>query len=167
MELEVERSARNLGDDLEACLLLYGNDMSDDTTPLEAGLAWTTKLKLSMSFNGRKKLEEQKAGGIPRRLVGLQVIGKGIIRHGYKVFDGEVQVGEVTSGSHSPTLGKGIGLAYVKSGHHKKGTKLSVEVRGKPVPVEIVKKPFYKRPVANSVFTWNIMPIPAEMVPAF
>jgi aminomethyltransferase len=130
---------------LEACLLLYGNDMDDETTPLEAGLSWTCKLKQDISFNGRKRLEEQKADGLTRRLVGIEVTGKGIARHGYPVFAGDVEVGSVTSGSHSPTLGKAIGLATVKTGHHKRGTELDVEVRGKRVPVKVVKKPFYRR----------------------
>ncbi len=130
---------------LEAKLLLYGNDMNDETTPVEAGLSWACKLKKDISFHGKEVLLEQKKDGVSQRLVGFEVTGRGIARHGYKVYDGEFCVGEVTSGTHSPTLEKAIGLAYIKTGSHKRGTKLEVEVRGRRIPIQIIKTPFYKR----------------------
>lgn len=130
---------------LEARLLLYGNDMNDDTNPLEAGLAWATKLKKDISFNGREALLEIKEQGLSRRLVGLEMLDRGIARHGYKVFVGDSEVGEVTSGSFSPTLKKNIALAYVAKEHAKRGTKLEVEVRNRRIVAKVVKTPFYKR----------------------
>jgi aminomethyltransferase len=130
---------------LEAGLLLYGNDMTDDISPLEAGLGWTCKLKQDVSFNGRSVLEEQKSDGLKRKLVGLEITGRGIARHGYKVFDGDRQVGEVTSGTHSPTLGKAIAMAYVKKGHNKRGASLQVEIRNKMVDAKVIRPRFYVR----------------------
>ncbi len=130
---------------LEARLLLYGNDMDDETTPIEAGLAWTCKLDKPISFNGREKLEEQVRDGTARKLVGLEVPGKIPARHGYPVFAGEDEVGIVTSGTFGPTVQKNVALAYVKTEHGKRGTELAVGVRGQKLPASVCRTPFYKR----------------------
>ena len=129
---------------LEAKLCLYGNDIDDSTTPLEAGLGWVVK-PAKGEFIGRDALVLQKERGIPRRLVGFEVTGRGIARHDYPILDGETQVGTVTSGTMSPTLGKAIGMGYVPWALRKSGTELSVDVRGRAVSAVIVKGAFYKR----------------------
>lgn len=130
---------------LEAGLLLYGNDMTDDTSPLEAGLGWTCKLKQDISFNGRGTLEKQKEEGLTRKLVGLEIQGRGIARQGYKVFAEDREIGEVTSGTHSPTFKKAIAMAYVKKAHAKRGGILQVEIRGQKVDAKVVRPRFYVR----------------------
>lgn len=127
----------------EARLVLYGNDISDDTNPLEAGLGWTVKLD-GPDFTGKEALAAIKARGLKRRLVGFEVTGRGIARHGYPVKTPKGD-GTVTSGLHSPTLNKPIGLAYVPEGAHEVGTAIEVIIRDKPVSAVIVKTPFYKR----------------------
>jgi len=130
---------------LESKYCLYGNDITDKTTPLEARLAWIVKLDAS-DFIGRDALIAQNESGIPRRLVGFQLQGRGIARHGYEVvLNGEV-IGEVTSGAHSPSLGTSIGLCYLPSGRTKVGTEFEVQVRKNRIPATVVKTPFYKRP---------------------
>ncbi len=129
---------------LEAKLALYGNDIDDETTPLEAGLGWIVKLD-KPSFIGKAALEKQKAEGVKRKLVGFTLVERGIPRHGYPVLaDGE-PVGVVTSGTMSPTLGQPIGLAYVPTDLASVGSTFAVEIRGKPVAAQVVKTPFYKR----------------------
>jgi len=131
---------------LEAAMALYGQDIDSNTTPLEAGLSWLVHLDRQGDFIGREVLEEQKANGVKRRLVGLQMTSRHIARHGYPVLaDGEV-VGEVTSGTLAPTLGKAIALAYVPLNLAKIGQSLEVEIRGKAYPAVVVKKPFYRSP---------------------
>ncbi|WP_066426351.1 glycine cleavage system aminomethyltransferase GcvT [Anabaena sp. 4-3] len=130
---------------LEAAMALYGQDIDDTTTPLEAGLAWLVHLDTKGDFIGRAVLEQQKAAGVQRRLVGLRTQGRNIARHGYQILvDGKV-VGEVTSGTLSPTLGYPVALAYVPTQLSKVGQQLDVEIRGKTYPANIVKRPFYKR----------------------
>ena len=129
---------------LESKYCLYGNDIDTTTTPLEARLAWIVKLDKG-DFVGRDALVAQKEQGVPRSLVGFELTGRGIARHGYPVeVDGEV-VGEVTSGAHSPSLGKAIGLCYLPKGKTKIGTEFAVRVRKNLVPAVVVKTPFYKR----------------------
>jgi aminomethyltransferase len=132
---------------LEAALALYGQDIDDHTTPLEAGLGWLVHFKTKNSdFIGRSLLEQQKTQGVTKRLVGLEMQGRHIARHGYPViFAGQV-VGEVTSGTLSPTLGKAIALAYVSTSLSEVGQVLEVEIRGKTYPGKVVKKPFYISP---------------------
>lgn len=128
---------------LEARMHLYGNDMDDDTTPLEAALAWAVKLD-KPDFVGRNALVAQRAARPKRRLVGL-VVSKRIARHGNPVvLDGEA-VGVVTSGTRSPSLGTNIALAYVPLRLARPGTRLQVDVRGRLADAEVVKGPFYKR----------------------
>lgn len=130
---------------LEAALCLYGQDIDETTTPLEAGLGWLVHLDSKGEFIGRAVLEGQQAGGVRRRLVGLQMDGRHIARHGYPVLSGEEVVGEVTSGTLSPTLGKAIALAYVPAALSRIGQPLAVEIRGQAHPATVVKKPFYRR----------------------
>jgi aminomethyltransferase len=129
---------------LEAAMALYGQDIDDTTTPLEAGLGWLVHLDTKGDFIGRAILERQKASGVQRRLVGLQMQGRNIARHGYQVLSKGVVVGEVTSGTLSPTLGYPIALAYVPTQLASVDQQLEVEVRGKAYPAVVVKRPFYR-----------------------
>jgi aminomethyltransferase len=130
---------------LEAAMHLYGNDMDANTSPLEASLGWLVHLEMPAAFIGREALERQSAQGVGRRLVGLKLQGRAIARHGYPVLhDGQV-VGEVTSGTWSPSLSEAIALAYVPSELAKIGTELAVEIRGRAEPARVVKRPFYRR----------------------
>jgi len=130
---------------LEAAMHLYGSDMDATTTPLEAGLGWLVHLEMPKPFIGREVLERQTAEGVERRLVGLTLQGRAIARHGYPVLQNGERVGEITSGTWSPTLGTAIALAYVPVGAAKLGTELAVEIRGKAEPAVVVKRPFYRR----------------------
>ena len=129
---------------LEAAMALYGQDIDDTTTPLEAGLGWLVHLDTKGDFIGRAVLEQQKAAGVQRRLVGLQTQGRNIARHGYQVLSAGKVVGEVTSGTLSPTLGYPIALAYVPTQLATVGQQLEVEIRGKAYPAFVVKRPFYR-----------------------
>ena len=131
---------------LEAAMSLYGQDIDDTTSPLEAGLGWVVHLKDKGNFIGRSVLEQQKAEGVKRRLVGLQMSGRHIARHGYPVIAEGEAVGEVTSGTLAPTVGKAIALAYVPKDLSKPGQVLEVEIRGKTYPATVIKKPFYRSP---------------------
>lgn len=131
---------------LEAAMALYGQDISDSTSPLEAGLGWVVHLDSKGDFIGRSVLEKQKREGVGRRLVGLQMQGRHIARHGYPVIHAGLPVGEVTSGAPSPTLGYPIALAYVPTHLAKTGQQLEIEIRGKTYPATVVKKPFYRSP---------------------
>ncbi|WP_036483663.1 glycine cleavage system aminomethyltransferase GcvT [Myxosarcina sp. GI1] len=131
---------------LEAAMSLYGQDIDETTTPLEASLGWLVNLDFKNDFIGRGVLERQKAEGVERRLVGLEMAGRYIARHGYPVIFENQTVGEVTSGTLSPTLGKAIALAYVSRPFSKVGQKLQIEIRGKTYPAMVVKKPFYRSP---------------------
>jgi aminomethyltransferase len=129
---------------LEAAMALYGQDIDDTTTPLEAGLGWLVHLDTKGDFIGRDVLEQQKADGVQRKLVGLQMQGRNIARHGYPVLSAGQKVGEITSGTLSPTLGYPIALAYVPAEVAKVGNNLAIEIRGKTYPATIVKRPFYR-----------------------
>lgn len=129
---------------LEAAMALYGQDIDDRTTPLEAGLGWLVHLDRKGDFIGRSVLEEQKRSGVSRRLVGLQLEGRNIARHDYPIFYNGEPVGTVTSGTLSPTLGYPIALGYVPSDLAKLGQLVEVEIRGKLYPATVVKRPFYK-----------------------
>lgn len=130
---------------LEAGMLLYGNDMDESRTPIEAKLGWIVKPDKG-EFIGRDVLVAQKSDGTPQRLVAIEVTGRGIPRHGYPILsaDGE-SLGEMTSGTFSPTLKKGIGFGYVNSDHAGIDTVLAVEVRGRAVAAKVVRSPFYRR----------------------
>ena len=131
---------------LEAAMSLYGQDIDETTTPLEAGLGWVVHLKDKGDFIGRSVLEQQKAEGVKRRLVGIEMSGRHIARHGYKVMHEGKEVGKVTSGTIAPTVGKAIALAYVSKHLSKPGQALEIEIRGKSYPATVVKKPFYRSP---------------------
>ncbi len=126
---------------LEMGFCLYGNDIDDTTSPLEAGLGWITKF--TKDFTARPILELQKAEGLTRKLVGLEMIDKGIPRHGYKIQNaaGE-EIGYVTSGTQSPSLGKAIGMAYVRKDASAEGSDVFVMVRDKALKAQVVKIPF-------------------------
>ncbi len=130
---------------LEARMHLYGNDMDHTTTLLEAGLGWIVKLKKKADFIGKQALAAQKKAGVTRKLVGFELTGKGIARHGYPVVDGGREIGRVTSGAHSPTLKKSVGLAYVPADQAEPGTELQIQIRHKTSPAVVVKGPFYQR----------------------
>ncbi len=130
----------------EACYMLYGNDIDDTTTPLEAGLKWA--VDMGKDFNGKEILEEQREKGLKRRLRGIEV-SSGIARHGYKIYAGEAEIGYVTSGTKSPTTGRSLALGYVDADHSKFGTEISIDVRGKRVPAKVVKTPFYRGSVKS------------------
>ncbi len=136
---------------LEARLPLYGNDLDETTTPLEAGLGWVVKLD-GGDFIGRAPLRAQQAAGVTRTLCGFVMIGRGIARHGYPLYDADADAdadaaprGTTTSGGPAPTLGKNIGLGYLPTALAGAGTRISVDCRGKRVDAEVVKGPFYKR----------------------
>jgi aminomethyltransferase len=130
---------------LEARLALYGNDIDETTNPLEAGLGWIVKLTKPM-FIGKDALLAVSRAGLSRKLVGFEMTGRGIPRHGYPLLDGEGHaVGVCTSGAPSPTLGKNIGLGYLPLALSDVGTPFLVDCRGKSVGATVVKTPFYKR----------------------
>lgn len=133
---------------LEMGYLLYGNDIDEHTTPLEAGVEWAVSFEKG-EFIGREALLALKQAGVTRRFVGFELLEKAVPRHGFKILsprpEGE-PIGEVTSGNLSPLLQKGIGLGYVPLRYATPGTAIAVDIRGKTVPARIVKPPFYKKP---------------------
>ncbi|MCM3750321.1 glycine cleavage system aminomethyltransferase GcvT [Paenibacillus pasadenensis] len=129
---------------LEAKLPLYGQELSSGISPLEAGLGMFVKLD-SGEFIGRGVLAAQKSAGIPRRLVGVELLERGIPRTHYPVFCGETQIGEITSGTQSPTLKRNLGLALIQAEYAAAGTELEVEIRGKRLKAAVVPAPFYKK----------------------
>jgi aminomethyltransferase len=128
---------------LEMGMALYGNDIDDTVTPLEANLGWLVKLKKG-DFVGRDVLDAQKRDGLLRKLVGFTLAERIVARHGYPVFAGGQPSGEVRSGTMSPSLGVPIGTAYLPTALAKEGETFEVEIRGKRVPATVVKTPFYK-----------------------
>jgi glycine cleavage system T protein (aminomethyltransferase) len=130
---------------LEAGMPLYGNELDRETTPFDAGLGRVVKLEKPGDFVGREALAKVAQEGPKKRLVGLTITGRGIARHGYPVHAGDRRTGVVTSGTHSPTLGKAIAMASVMPADGEPGTILSVEIRDQPVSAEVVPLPFYKR----------------------
>jgi len=126
---------------LEMGFCLYGNDIDDTTSPLEAGLGWITKF--TKDFTSKDVFEKQKAGGVERKLIGFEMIDKGIPRHGYEIKDysGAV-IGVVTSGTQSPSLGKAIGMGYVRTAFAGIGTDIFIKVRDKLLQAKVAKMPF-------------------------
>jgi aminomethyltransferase len=129
---------------LEAGMPLYGNELSRDTTPFEAGLGRVVKLAKAGDFVGRAALEKAALDGPRKKLVGLLIRGRGIARHGYPILSGDSRVGEVTSGSVSPTLGESIAMGYIEP-TAENASGLVVAVRDHQLPAEIIPLPFYKR----------------------
>lgn len=126
---------------LEKALCLYGNDIDEKTNPLEAGLSWTVKFNKE-DFNGKSELEKVQQKGIKRKLVGFRMKERGIPRHGYKIKIDDKEIGEVTSGSYSPTLDENIGLAYVDLDYISIDTEIDISIRKREVKAQIVETPF-------------------------
>jgi len=129
---------------LEAAMRLYGNDIDETTTVLEADLGWTVGWKKS-EFIGAEPLRQQKQQGVQRKIVGFEVLDRGIARQGHEVYANGERVGGVTSGTQTPFLKKAIGMAYVPVEHAVAGTPLEIDVRGRRVRAQVVPLPFYKR----------------------
>jgi aminomethyltransferase len=127
---------------LEAKFCLYGNDIDETTNPVEAGLKWT--IDWDSSFLGKKAIEHLREQEPPRKLVGFELVDRGIPREHCEILAAGKKVGQVTSGMKSPTLGKSIGLGYVETPFSKRGTELEIDIRGKKVLAKVVKTPFYK-----------------------
>ena len=128
---------------LEMGFCLYGNDIDDTTSPLEAGLGWVTKF--SKEFTNSTALAEQKAAGVKQKLVGFEMIDRGIPRHDHEIVDADGNnIGKVTSGTQSPSLQKAIGMGYVNTAFAKEGTEIFVKIRDNSIKAKIVKPPFYK-----------------------
>ncbi|MCM5663407.1 glycine cleavage system aminomethyltransferase GcvT [Galbibacter mesophilus] len=128
---------------LEMGYCLYGNDIDDSTSPIEAGLGWITKF--TKDFVNSEALKKQKEEGVSKKLVGFEITEKGIPRHGYEILNTEDEViGNVTSGTMSPSLGKGIGLGYVSTENATVGTTIYLQIRKKKVAAKVVKLPFYQ-----------------------
>ncbi|HME90850.1 MAG TPA: glycine cleavage T C-terminal barrel domain-containing protein, partial [Myxococcaceae bacterium] len=123
---------------------LYGNDIDEEHTPLEAGLGWIVKLDKG-DFIGRAALERQKADGVRRKLVGFELLESGVPRHGYNIVKDGTAAGVVTSGTFGPSVKKPIGIGYVPSELASEGSTFAVEIRGRPVAAKVVKTPFWKR----------------------
>ena len=128
---------------MEMKYCLYGNDITAETNPIEAGLGWITKFD-GAPFIGGRVLAEVKAQGPERRLVALEMRERAIPRQGYAITFSGIQVGHITSGTQSPTLGRGIGLGYVSRTHAKAGTELEVDIRGRSARAVVVKPPLVK-----------------------
>lgn len=129
---------------LEMGYCLYGNELNDEISPLEAGLGWVTKF--TKDFVNSENLKAEKEAGIKNRLVGFELIGKGIPRHDYEIVDAEGNViGKVTSGTQSPSLGKGIGMGYVPVALAAEGSQIFIRIRKNDVEAKVVKTPFYKK----------------------
>jgi len=129
----------------EANLALYGNELSKDITPIEAGIGFAVKTNKETDFIGKNVLKEQKENGAKRKLVGIEMIDRGIPRHGYEVYKGDENIGFVTSGTQSPTLKKNIGLALINKDFSDINTEVDIEIRGKKLKAVVVQTPFYKR----------------------
>jgi aminomethyltransferase len=128
---------------LEMGYCLYGNDIDDKTSPLEAGLGWITKLNKTTNFIAKEILEKQKAEGIKRKLVGFEMIDRGIPRHHYQIVDkNNTVIGYVTSGTQAPSLGKAIGLGYVTIEHAELDSEIFISIRNNTVKAKVVKVPF-------------------------
>ena len=128
---------------LEMGYCLYGNDIDDNTTPLEAGLGWITKFAPAKDFTARTILEQQKAAGLNQKLVGFEMVEKGIPRHDYEIKDfSGATIGRVTSGTQSPSLGKAIGMGYVRPAFSHIDSKIYIKVRDKLLQARVVKFPF-------------------------
>lgn len=129
---------------LEMGFCLYGNDIDDSTSPIEAGLGWITKF--TKSFTNSDALKKQKESGVARKLVGFEMIDRGIPRHDYPIVDGAGKViGKVTSGTQSPSLQKAIGMGYVDASLASEGNDIFISIRDKSLRAKVVKIPFYKK----------------------
>jgi aminomethyltransferase len=131
---------------LECKMALYGNEIDETTNPIEAGLSWVVKLDKPGGFLGRDALARVKAAGPTRTIVGFEMVGRGIARHGYPLLSASgASIGVCTSGGPSPTLGKSIGLGYLPIAHSAVDSTFLVDCRGKSIEAKVVKTPFYRR----------------------
>ncbi|MBN1546034.1 MAG: glycine cleavage system aminomethyltransferase GcvT [Syntrophaceae bacterium] len=128
---------------LECGMMLYGSDIDEQSTPYEAVYGWL--VDLDKPFIGRDALKRQHEEGIGKKLVGFEMVDKGIARHGYRVLKEGLDIGVVTSGTFAPTLNRAIGLAYLPSGMKEPGTEIDIDIRNRPTRARVVKLPFYKR----------------------
>jgi aminomethyltransferase len=128
---------------LEAGLCLYGNDLTEHTNPIEAGLGWVVKPE-SGDFIGKDIILAEEESGPQQKRVGFELLDRGIPRHGYNIIFSGRKIGEVTSGNQSPMLNKGIGMGYVEEEFSNPGTTFNVKIRTKEIPAKVVKMPFYK-----------------------
>lgn len=129
---------------LEMGYCLYGNDINDETSPIEAGLGWITKF--NKTFTNSENLKKQKEEGVTRKLIGFEMQEKAIPRHDYEIVDSQGNpIGVVTSGTMSPTLNIGLGMGYVATEYSTPGTEIYIQIRKKSVPAKVVKLPFYKK----------------------
>ncbi|UCC18787.1 MAG: glycine cleavage system aminomethyltransferase GcvT [Promethearchaeota archaeon] len=129
---------------LEACYSLYGHEISDSITAIEAGLSWLAKPKEGIDYIGKKILLQQKAEGTERVLVGINLIDRGILRENYKIYKDSDEIGFITSGGYSPTLGKTIGLGLIKNQYKEVGAEIKIEIRNKLLRGKVVSTPFYR-----------------------
>lgn len=135
---------------LEMGFCLYGNDITDETSPIEAGLGWITKFTDDNIFIGRELAEKVKSEGVKRKLIGFELSEKGIPRKDYPIYSSEGdEIGIVTSGTMAPTLGKAIGMGYVTTGYTDEGTPLFIGIRKKKIPAKVVRFPFFKGEIGN------------------
>lgn len=130
----------------EATLPLYGQELSEDISPLEAGIGFAVKVAKDTDFIGKSALKEQKENGLARKIVGIEMIDRGIPRHGYKIFSGDEEIGSITTGTQSPTLKKNIGLGIVDIQFTDIDQMVDVEIRNKRLKAKVISTPFYKRP---------------------
>lgn len=129
----------------EAKLALYGQELTKDITPIEAGIGFAVKADKEADFIGKEVLADQKKNGAPRKLVGIEMIDKGIPRSHYEVFAGDKRIGEVTTGTQSPSLKKNLGLVLIDKEYSELGTEVEVQIRQKRLKAKVVASPFYKR----------------------
>lgn len=134
---------------LESCMLLYGQDMDEGTTPLEAGIDWA--VSFDKDFFGKEALATQKAKGVARKLAAFQMSERGLARHGYDVYRGSSKVGHVASGTFAPTLKQNIGLAYVSAEQAGIGSQIEIGIRDKKARATVVKMPFYTHRTKGSL----------------
>jgi aminomethyltransferase len=130
---------------LEAGYCLYGHELSDEISPLEAGLGWTVKLNKGVDFIGREALLAQKTNGLRRKLVGVRLLDRGVPREGYAILRAGQRIGALTSGTMLPTVGIAAGMGFVPPDEARADTEIAVEIRGKPVSATLAALPFYKR----------------------
>ena len=130
---------------LEMGYCLYGNEINDKTSPIEAGLGWITKFKEGKNFIDKELLQKQKKEGVTKRLKGFVMVDRGIPRQHYEVFNDQDEIiGEVTSGTMSPMMKQGIGMAYLAKGYWKEGSEIIIRIRNKTLRAKVVKLPMYK-----------------------
>ena len=131
---------------LEAGFCLYGHELTEEITPLEALLGWSVKLDKGVDFIGREALAQQKQEGLKRKRIGIEMADRSVPRAGYALLAQGQPVGELTSGTIGPSLNKTIGMGYVPPDYAKVGTALEVDIRGRKMGATVVSLPFYKRP---------------------